>query len=140
MELNKELNYWLKMEDTTSSTLSTSTQFSSSTQLSTISTSSSSIKGKTEMLQQSSKTHKSKQMPTVTMKKRRMAANARERKRMKSLNVAFDMLRSVVPDTQRKLSKYETLQMAQKYIASLNFILMSDALPTGNLTPTSTCA
>ncbi|XP_015782125.1 basic helix-loop-helix transcription factor amos [Tetranychus urticae] len=125
------------MEDTTSSTLSTSTQFSSSTQLSTISTSSSSIKGKTEL---SSKTHKSKQMPTVTMKKRRMAANARERKRMKSLNVAFDMLRSVVPDTQRKLSKYETLQMAQKYIASLNFILMSDALPTGNLTPTSTCA
>lgn len=59
------------------------------------------------------------------MKKRRLAANARERRRMNSLNVAFDRLRQVVPSIgdDRKLSKYETLQMAQSYIAALNDLL-----------------
>jgi hypothetical protein len=56
---------------------------------------------------------------------RRQAANARERKRMNSLNTAFDKLRTVLPelDSGRKLSKYETLQMAQQYIDSLASIL-----------------
>lgn len=56
---------------------------------------------------------------------RRQAANARERKRMDSLNRAFDQLREVLPelDSGRKLSKYETLQMAQQYIDSLAAIL-----------------
>ncbi len=57
--------------------------------------------------------------------KRRVAANARERKRMHSLNVAFDNLRKVVPGLSNgaKLSKYETLQMAQSYIQALSDLL-----------------
>lgn len=58
--------------------------------------------------------------PTV-VKKRRLAANARERRRMNGLNEAFDKLRDVVPPIgeEHKLSKYETLQMAQSYIRAL---------------------
>ncbi|KAH8261487.1 hypothetical protein KR044_010090 [Drosophila immigrans] len=58
--------------------------------------------------------------PTV-QKKRRQAANARERKRMNGLNEAFDRLREVVPapSIDQKLSKFETLQMAQSYILAL---------------------
>uniref|UniRef100_A0A4W4ETS2 BHLH domain-containing protein n=1 Tax=Electrophorus electricus TaxID=8005 RepID=A0A4W4ETS2_ELEEL len=57
--------------------------------------------------------------------RRRMAANARERKRMQGLNTAFDQLRKVVPQwsQDKKLSKYETLQMALSYIMALNHIL-----------------
>lgn len=63
----------------------------------------------------------SKEVPVVILKQRRLAANARERRRMDSLNVAFDRLRKVVPtiEEDRKLSKYETLQMAQSYINAL---------------------
>lgn len=55
------------------------------------------------------------------MKKRRLAANARERRRMNGLNEAFDKLRDVVPSgcEENKLSKFETLQMAQSYIRAL---------------------
>lgn len=62
--------------------------------------------------------------PTV-MKKRRLAANARERRRMQNLNQAFDRLRTVLPSlgNDRQLSKYETLQMAQTYINALNDLL-----------------
>lgn len=58
--------------------------------------------------------------PTI-MKKRRLAANARERRRMNGLNEAFDKLRNVVPpmSEENKLSKFETLQMAQSYIRAL---------------------
>ncbi|GIX90508.1 protein atonal homolog 1 [Caerostris darwini] len=64
----------------------------------------------------------------VVMKKRRLAANARERRRMHSLNVAFDRLRDVVPSigNDRKLSKYETLQMAQSYITALSELLLRE--------------
>ncbi|XP_075698809.1 transcription factor ATOH7 isoform X2 [Rhinoderma darwinii] len=57
--------------------------------------------------------------------KRRVAANARERRRMQGLNTAFDSLRKVVPQwgEDKKLSKYETLQMALSYIMALNRIL-----------------
>lgn len=57
--------------------------------------------------------------------KRRVSANARERRRMQSMNVAFDQLRDVIPSFggNRKLSKYETLQMAQSYIAALEDVL-----------------
>lgn len=53
--------------------------------------------------------------------KRRLAANARERRRMTSLNLAFDRLRSVLPQlkNEEKLSKYDSLQMAQTYIMTL---------------------
>ncbi|KAL1517459.1 hypothetical protein ABEB36_001222 [Hypothenemus hampei] len=62
--------------------------------------------------------------PTV-IKKRRLAANARERRRMNGLNEAFDRLRNVIPslDAEHKLSKFETLQMAQSYIAALKELL-----------------
>lgn len=64
----------------------------------------------------------------VVLKKRRLAANARERRRMHSLNVAFDKLRDVVPSlgNDRKLSKYETLQMAQSYISALSELLVRE--------------
>lgn len=70
--------------------------------------------------------------PVEVIKKRRSAANARERRRMNSLNDAFEKLREVVPSSctspgsggssgggDRKLSKFETLQMAQTYINAL---------------------
>lgn len=58
----------------------------------------------------------------VVMKKRRLAANARERRRMQNLNKAFDRLRTHLPSlgNDRQLSKYETLQMAQTYILALS--------------------
>ncbi|CAG9818802.1 unnamed protein product [Phaedon cochleariae] len=59
------------------------------------------------------------------MRRRRLAANARERRRMNGLNDAFDKLREVIPslDAEHKLSKYETLQMAQTYISALMELL-----------------
>jgi atonal protein 1/7 len=59
------------------------------------------------------------------MKKRRLAANARERRRMDLLNKGFDRLRQVLPGLgpERQLSKYETLQMAQSYISELQELL-----------------
>ncbi|XP_044767075.1 basic helix-loop-helix transcription factor amos-like [Coccinella septempunctata] len=62
--------------------------------------------------------------PSV-MRKRRIAANARERRRMSSLNGAFDRLRQVIPslEEEHKLSKFETLQMALTYITSLRELL-----------------
>ncbi|KAM9258752.1 transcription factor ATOH1 [Cariama cristata] len=58
-------------------------------------------------------------------KQRRLAANARERRRMHGLNHAFDQLRNVIPsfNNDKKLSKYETLQMAQIYISALAELL-----------------
>ncbi|XP_059674155.1 transcription factor ATOH1 [Gavia stellata] len=64
-------------------------------------------------------------------KQRRLAANARERRRMHGLNHAFDQLRNVIPsfNNDKKLSKYETLQMAQIYISALAELLHSPAAP-----------
>ncbi|KAK7794044.1 hypothetical protein R5R35_012988 [Gryllus longicercus] len=61
----------------------------------------------------------------VVLKKRRLAANARERRRMQNLNKAFDRLRTHLPSlgNDRQLSKYETLQMAQTYISALYDLL-----------------
>lgn len=61
----------------------------------------------------------------VILKKRRLAANARERRRMQNLNQAFDRLRTFLPQLgqDRQLSKYETLQMAQTYISALYDLL-----------------
>lgn len=71
--------------------------------------------------------HSNSPAPEI-LKRRRLAANARERRRMNSLNDAFDKLRDVVPSlgNDRKLSKFETLQMAQTYIAALNELLKRD--------------
>lgn len=59
------------------------------------------------------------------MKKRRLAANARERRRMNNLNDAYEKLRDVLPNfgPDKKLSKFETLQMAQTYMSELKEIL-----------------
>lgn len=67
--------------------------------------------------------------PSV-MRKRRLAANARERRRMNGLNEAFDRLRQVIPslDAEHKLSKFETLQMAQTYISALRDLLQTEAI------------
>lgn len=65
-------------------------------------------------------------VPAVVVRRRRTEANARERRRMDGLNEAFDRLRHVVPSIgdDRKLSKYETLQMAQTYINALTDLLV----------------
>ena len=67
------------------------------------------------------KQRRSKQILPQIKKKRRLAANARERKRMQSLNDAFDRLRQYLPalSDDRQFSKHETLQMAQSYISAL---------------------
>ncbi|XP_014841046.1 PREDICTED: protein atonal homolog 1 [Poecilia mexicana] len=67
-------------------------------------------------------------------RQRRVAANARERRRMHGLNHAFDELRSVIPafDNDKKLSKYETLQMAQIYINALAELLQGPVSSTNN--------
>ena len=64
-------------------------------------------------------------LPESVMKKRRLAANARERRRMDQLNQGFDRLRTVLPGLgpETPLSKYETLQMAQEYINQLSQLL-----------------
>ena len=66
-----------------------------------------------------------KHLPVDIRIKRRRAANARERKRMNGLNDAFERLREHIPDlgNDRKLSKFETLQMAQTYIGALRELL-----------------
>ena len=79
-------------------------------------------------------------LPLHVRQKRRQAANARERKRMTSLNEAFGRLRAILPqknvssasnhveeDSSRgptkELSKMEALQTAQAYIAELSRLL-----------------
>lgn len=73
-------------------------------------------------------------------KKRRLQANARERRRMNGLNDAFERLREVVPalGNDRKLSKFETLQMAQTYITALAELLKRDKL-TASAHPSASC-
>lgn len=73
-------------------------------------------------------------IPKVTpdvMKKRRLAANARERRRMNSLNDAYEKLRDVLPyfGPDKKLSKFETLQVAQNYLNDLKAILKMEIIP-----------
>lgn len=69
----------------------------------------------------------------ASRRRKRLAANARERRRMNGLNEAFDRLRGVVPaaDDDRKLSKYETLQMARTYIVALHEMLGRGPTPEG---------
>lgn len=71
------------------------------------------------------KRRRGKQISPVVKRKRRLAANARERRRMQNLNQAFDRLRQYLPclGNDRQLSKHETLQMAQTYISALGDLL-----------------
>lgn len=61
------------------------------------------------------------------VKVKRIAANSRERKRMHTVNSAFDQLRELVPTypSNRKLSKIDTLRLACTYIQDLVSILHS---------------
>jgi Helix-loop-helix DNA-binding domain len=70
----------------------------------------------------------------LILKQRREAANARERKRMNGLNDAFERLREVVPNmtTEQKLSKIETLRMAQAHIKALASLLAEDSIGDGS--------
>lgn len=65
---------------------------------------------------------------------RRMAANARERCRMHTVNYAFDKLRMLVPcyPSDRKLSKIATLKLATMYIADLDALLRDTSLANGD--------
>lgn len=58
-------------------------------------------------------------------KVKRVAANSRERKRMHTVNTAFDQLRELVPTypSNRKLSKIDTLRLACTYIQDLVSLL-----------------
>ena len=64
-------------------------------------------------------------LPLHVRQKRRLAANARERKRMTSLNQAFEKLREILPNQHRDrpLSKMEALQLAQNYIKEMSSVL-----------------
>lgn len=58
----------------------------------------------------------------------RKAANMRERRRMKSINEAFECLRQCIPPTvttDRRLSKVDTLKLAIRYIGYLSGIVES---------------
>jgi hypothetical protein len=66
--------------------------------------------------------------PLAVLQKRRLAANARERKRMNKINTAFERLKRVLPGLENKeLSKFESLQLAQDYILHLAQILKANS-------------
>ncbi|XP_078235061.1 transcription factor 15-like [Pogona vitticeps] len=76
--------------------------------------------------------HKFQQrLPAHPYKTQRHAANIRERKRMLSINSAFDELRGHIPTFpyEKRLSKIDTLRLAIAYIALLNDILTSGSDP-----------
>ena len=67
--------------------------------------------------------------PLEILQKRRLAANARERKRMNKINTAFERLKRVLPGLENKeLSKFESLQLAQDYILHLAQILQTNSV------------
>lgn len=70
-------------------------------------------------------------VPHHPYKVQRHAANIRERKRMLSINSAFEELRCHVPTFpyEKRLSKIDTLRLAIAYIALLREILMSGCDP-----------
>ncbi|KAM8933525.1 helix-loop-helix protein 13-like [Pelodytes ibericus] len=69
--------------------------------------------------------------PMVPGQVHRQAANIRERKRMLSINSAFEELRGRVPTFpyEKRLSKIDTLRLAIAYIALLSDILISGTDP-----------
>ena len=66
--------------------------------------------------------------PLEILQQRRLAANARERKRANKINFAFNRLRRVLPGfTDREISKFEAIQLARDYIHQLSSLLESDS-------------
>ncbi|XP_015587589.1 helix-loop-helix protein delilah [Cephus cinctus] len=79
----------------------------------------------------------SKQRTAPLSKYRRKTANARERSRMREINLAFETLRKAVPSympqlvlpgdgPNEKLTKITTLRLAMKYIAGLTELLRKE--------------
>ncbi|XP_056285983.1 class A basic helix-loop-helix protein 15 [Pseudoliparis swirei] len=69
---------------------------------------------------------------------RRLESNERERTRMHKLNNAFQALREAIPhvNTDKKLSKIETLTLAKNYIKALTTVVVDmsgDCLPAGGV-------
>ena len=65
--------------------------------------------------------------PLAVLQQRRLAANARERKRANKINFAFNRLRKVLPGFQdREISKFEAIILAQDYIKQLVEILHNE--------------
>ena len=65
--------------------------------------------------------------PIEVLQQRRLAANARERKRAGKINNAFTKLRQVLPGFKdREISKYEAIRIAQDYIKHLVQMLEQD--------------
>ena len=69
----------------------------------------------------------------------RHAANLRERKRMQSINEAFEGLRHHIPTLpyEKRLSKVDTLRLAIGYIGFLTEMISSDMNHSQALQPTS---
>ena len=74
------------------------------------------------------KTNKIPKIPPLeVLQQRRLAANARERKRANKINFAFNRLRKVLPGfNDREISKFEAIQLARNYIAQLTLVLQAD--------------
>lgn len=94
------------------------------------------IELKKEILNQRNKKsndkNRPKQKPPPLSKYRRKTANARERNRMREINIAFETLRRAVPHISstiqsgnEKLTKITTLRLAMKYIQALRQVLDS---------------
>ena len=65
--------------------------------------------------------------PIEVLQQRRLAANARERKRANKINFAFNRLKKVLPGfTDREISKFEAIQLARDYIGKLSKMLEED--------------
>ncbi|XP_073976828.1 pancreas transcription factor 1 subunit alpha-like [Rhodnius prolixus] len=64
----------------------------------------------------------------VVQLQQRQAANLRERRRMQSINEAFDGLRAHIPTLpyEKRLSKVDTLKLAIGYIKFLSELVMND--------------
>lgn len=82
---------------------------------------------KTEKKKNLPKVPKPKSSPAPLSKYRRKAANARERGRMEDINLAFETLKSVLPNIEEgpnfKMTKITTLRLAMNYITALRDML-----------------
>lgn len=81
-----------------------------------------------ENIESNSKLRGRKRKCQMQQMQQRQAANSRERKRMQSINEAFDGLRSHIPTLpyEKRLSKVDTLRIAIGYISFLGELLSSD--------------
>ena len=73
-------------------------------------------------------------------RRQRLAANQRERRRMVSMNSAFEALRQTIPTLpyEKKLSRIQTLRLAMDYINVMSDILQGPATHPGGAGSTDT--